>query len=113
MRVRRTGSSRLRLDGNRSLRQAENRASDHEPLDLARALVDLRDLRVAVVALDRIVLRVAVAPEHLNRLARLAARDCGSEQLRLRSLDRVRTAGLLESRGAPGERACGLDLRLH
>src|SRR3954471_3284496 len=105
MRVRRTGSSRLRLDGNRSLRQAENRASDHEPLDLARALVDLRDLRVAVVALDRKLLRVAVAAEHLDRLGSLAARHLGREQLRLRTLLGVPPALLLEPRCAVDEQA--------
>ena len=52
-------------------RQTENRACDHEALDLARALVDLGDLGVAVVALDRELLRVAVAAEDLDRLARL------------------------------------------
>src|SRR3954463_2066955 len=96
MRVRRTGSSRLGLDGKRSLRQAEDRASDHEALDLARALVDLRDLRVAVVALDRKLLRVAVAAEHLDRLGGLAARHLGREQLRLRPLLGVPPALLLE-----------------
>ena len=56
-------------------RLAEQRAGDHEPLDLARALVDLGDLGVAVVALGRELLRVAVAAEDLDRLAGLAARD--------------------------------------
>ena len=51
--------------------EAEHRAGDHEPLDLARALVDLRDLRVAVVALDRELLRVPVAAEDLDRLGGL------------------------------------------
>ena len=54
---------------------AEQRPRDHEPLDLARALVDLGDLRVAVVALGRELLRVAVAAEDLDRLAGLVARD--------------------------------------
>ena len=54
---------------------AEQRAGDHEPLDLARALVDLGDLGVAVVALGRELLGVAVAAEHLDRLAGPAARD--------------------------------------
>ena len=45
-------------------------ADRRAPLDLARALVDLGDLRVAVVALDRELLRVAVAAEDLDRLRR-------------------------------------------
>src|SRR5687767_8153895 len=92
---------------------AEQRAGDDEPLDLARALVDLGDLGVAVVALGGELLRVAVAAEDLDRLAGLAARDGAGEQLRLGALDGVRVAGLLQARGAPGQRAGGLDLRLH
>src|SRR5262245_6000930 len=67
----------------RALGQSENRARDHEPLDLARALVDLGDLGVAVVALDRELLRVAVAAEDLDRLGRLPARHLGGIELRL------------------------------
>src|SRR4051812_13124686 len=92
---------------------AEQRPGDHEALDLARALVDLGHLRVAVVALGREFLRVAVAAEHLDRLARPLARDAAREQLRLRALDRVRVARLLQARRAPDERAGGLDLGLH
>src|SRR5438045_3598800 len=88
MRVSRTGSSRLRpmslALGERALGEAEDRSGDHESLDLAGPLVDLRDLRVAVVALDRKLLRVAVAAEDLNRLSRLPPRDLGGEELRLR-----------------------------
>src|SRR4051812_35031837 len=60
---------------------AEQRPRDHEPLDLARALVDLGHLRVAVVALGRELLRVAVAAEDLDRLPRPLARDAAREQL--------------------------------
>src|ERR1700750_745730 len=79
-----------------------------EALDLRRALVDLGDLGVAVVALGRELLRVPVAAEDLDRLAGLAARDGGGEQLRLRALDAVRAAVLLQARRAPGQRAGGL-----
>src|SRR5215217_2713815 len=92
---------------------AEECPGDHEPLDLARALVDLRDLRVAVVALGRQLLRVAVAAEDLDRLAGLPARDGAREELRLRALDGVGMAGLLQARGPPRQRAGGLDLGLH
>src|SRR3954447_7434633 len=92
---------------------AKEGAGDHEPLDLARALVDLGDLGVAVVALGRELLRVAVAAEDLDRLARLAARDAAGEQLGLRALDGVRAAGVLQTRRAPDQRARRLDLRLH
>src|SRR5262245_10525928 len=62
--------------GERSLLlpQSEDGAGDDEPLDLARALVDLGDLRVALVPLDGELLRVAVPAEDLDRLAGLAAR---------------------------------------
>ena len=53
----------------------QQRAGDDQALDLARALVDLGDLGVAVVALGRELLRVAVAAEDLDRLAGPAPRD--------------------------------------
>ena len=56
---------RRRADGART-------CGHDEPLDLARALVDLGDLRVAVVALDGELLGVAVAAQDLNRLGGLA-----------------------------------------
>src|SRR3954447_8502780 len=92
---------------------AQEGAGDDEPLDLARALVDLGHLGVAVVALGRELLRVAVAAEDLDRLAGLAAGDGAREQLRLRALDAVRPSGLLEPRRAPDQRARRLDLGLH
>src|SRR3954465_16043314 len=113
MRVRRTGSSRLRLDGKSALAETEDRTCDHETLNLARALVDLRDLRIAVVALDRELLRVAVAAEDLDRLARLAAGDPGGEELRHRPRLGDRLALVLEARGAMDEKARRLDLRRH
>src|SRR5690348_1043769 len=96
MRVRRTGSS-----GARGLTlEVEDAAGDHEALDLARALVDLGDLRVAVVALERELLRVAVAAEDLDRLRRLAPRHLRRVELRLGSRLRVRLALLLQPRRA-------------
>ena len=50
-------------------------------LDLVRALVDLRDLGVAHVALDGVLADVAVAAEHLDRLDRDGHRGVGGEQL--------------------------------
>src|SRR5437868_9641415 len=110
MRVSRTGSSgflptRLPL-GERALGQPEDLARDHEPLDLARALVDLGDLRVAVVALDRELLRVAVAPEHLDRLGRLAPGHLRGEELGLRARLGVRAPFVLQPGGAIDEEAC-------
>src|SRR6478736_1413614 len=82
------GSGRYGLIG--AHRLAEQRAGDHEPLDLARSLVDLGDLRVAVVALDRELLRIPVAAEDLDRLAGLPPGRLRREELRLRALLRVR-----------------------
>src|SRR5436190_18982801 len=104
------GASTLRQ---RALRQPEDRTRDHESLDLARPLVDLRDLRVAVVPLDRELLGVAVAAEDLDRLGRLAPRDLGRVELRLRPLLRVRQALPAAPRRAVDEEARCVDLRRH
>src|SRR4051812_19129057 len=45
-----------------------HRPGDHEALDLVGALVDLGDLGVAHHALDRVLVHVPVAAEHLHRL---------------------------------------------
>src|SRR5690242_21825698 len=47
---------------------AEQRARNHDALNLVRALEDLGDLDVAHVALDRPVAHVARAAEHLYRV---------------------------------------------
>src|SRR6476469_1384141 len=75
---------RSSLRHQRAFRQAEDRARDDKALDLARPLVDLRDLRVAVVPLDRELLGVAVPAEDLDRFARLAACHLRGVELRLR-----------------------------
>jgi hypothetical protein len=46
--------------------EAEQLARDDDALDLVRALVDLHDLGVAHVALDRELPRVAVADEDVR-----------------------------------------------
>src|SRR4029077_13189174 len=89
--------------GERPLGEAEDRARDYEALDLARAFVDLGDLRIPVVALDRELLRVAVPAEDLDRLGRLPPGHLGGEQLRLRPRLGVRFAALLELGGPVDE----------
>src|SRR4051794_19886328 len=86
---------------------AQQGACDHEALDLARAFVDLGDLGVAVVALGREVLGVAVAAEDLDRLAGPMAGDAAGEELGLRALDRVRAPGVLRTGGSEHQRAGG------
>src|SRR6185436_14078333 len=49
-----------RFDLRRGHAAAEERRRDHDALDLGRALVELRHLRIAVVPLDRELLRVSV-----------------------------------------------------
>src|SRR5205085_7390242 len=60
-------------------------ARDHQSLDLVRALVDLRDLRVAHHPLDRVLADVAVAAEDLDRLGRDRHGRVRAEQLRHRA----------------------------
>src|SRR5262245_39746085 len=50
---------------------------DHDPLNLVRALVDLRDLGVAHEPLGRRVLRVAEAAEQLHAVGRDPHRGVG------------------------------------
>src|SRR5262249_28823808 len=97
----------------RLLAQAEDRAGDDEPLDLARPLVDLGDLCVAVVPLHRELLRVPVAAEDLDGLRGLAPRHLRRVQLRLGALLRVGPALLLQPGGAVDEQARGVDLGRH
>src|SRR5204862_2895647 len=93
-----------------------HRPRDHDALDLVGALVDLRDLRVAHHALDRVFLDVAVAAEDLDRVGRDLHRDVGAVELRhrgdLRQLLAVRA--LVDQLAALVEQpARGLALRLH
>src|SRR4051812_46969818 len=67
-------------------RRLAHGAGDHEALDLVGALVDLRDLRVAHHALDRVLVHVAVAAENLNGLDRHVHRRVRGEQLRHRGV---------------------------
>ena len=77
-------------------------ARDHEALDLVRALVDLRDLRVAHHALDRVLLDVPVAAEDLHGLGRHPHRGVGAEELRLRG--RLRQLGAVDALRRPSRR---------
>src|SRR5215210_2602995 len=91
-------------------------AGDHEPLDLVRALVDLRDLRVAHHALDRVFLHVAVAAEHLHRVGGDLHRDVGAVELRhRRDLRQLGAVGALVDQPAAlvEQSARGLAFRLH
>src|SRR5204862_345978 len=73
-------------------------ARDHELLDLRGALVDLRDLRVAEVTLDLVLLDDPVAAVHLDRVGRDPHGGLGREELGHRRCRRVRLARVLQRR---------------
>src|SRR5262249_52333182 len=108
-----TTSGRRTSGTSGGLVHAENLARDDDPLDLARPFVNLRDLRVTVVALDRELSRVAVAAEDLDRLAGLAARYLRGQELRLRARLRHTHALVLQRSGAVDEQPGGVDLGRH
>jgi hypothetical protein len=88
-------------------------ARDHEALDLARPLVDLHHARVAVEALDGVLLHVAVAAMDLDRLVRHPGRGLAGVELRHRRLARVGLAGVLEPCRALDQEPRALDAALH
>src|SRR5262245_10412819 len=86
----------------------EETPRDHQSLDLRRALVDLHHTRVAVVAFDRVLLHIAVAAVHLDRLVCDPRRGLGGVELgHARGADEV-LAGVLEPCGLLDEQPRGL-----
>src|ERR1043166_3757294 len=91
----------------------EQAACDHQALDLRRALVDLHDARVAVVAFDRVLLHVTVATMDLNGLVRHVGRGLGGVELGdAGGADEI-LPRVLEPRGALDEQARGRDAAIH
>src|SRR5258706_12101779 len=88
-------------------------AGDHHALDLARALVDLRDARIAVVALDRVVVKVSVAAVDLDRLGADPFRELRSIELRLRGFGKAGLAFAAHARRVQDEQPRGVDARVH
>src|SRR5436190_6737920 len=88
-------------------------ARDDEPLDLARPLVDLRDARVAVVSLDRIVAKVAIAAMDLDRLGTHPLGELRGVELGLRCFGEARLAGAAHARCVKDQQARGVDARMH
>src|SRR5690349_3321875 len=87
---------------------------DHKALNLRGALEDRVDLRVAVHALDRVLARVAVAAEDLDRALGAPDRDLAGLELAHRALGvGERAAGAAHPRRAPDEQAGRVDLHLH
>src|SRR5439155_27015457 len=75
--------------------RSEHLARDHELLDLRGALVDLRDLRVAEVTLDLVLLDEPVTAVHLDRAGRDLQGGLGREELGHRRRRRVRLSRVL------------------
>src|SRR5450631_4516613 len=88
-------------------------ASDEEPLDLARAFVDLRDARVAIVALDGIVVQVAVAAVDLDRPGAHPLGELRRIELRLRRFREARDALGAHASRMQDEKPRGVDARVH
>src|SRR5256885_9623576 len=85
--------------------------SDDELHDLAGPLIDLRDLRVAVMPLGGEIFQVSVAAEDLHAVATGLYRDVAREELRLgRGEDVILSRGL-HRRRAPREQTGRVDLR--
>src|SRR5437763_2130719 len=73
-------------------------SSDEEALDLARALVDLKDSGIPVEPLDRMILHVAISPEDLQSLRADTLAHLGSECLGHGGGGRIGYAGILAPR---------------
>src|SRR5262245_15457524 len=67
----------------------EELPSDHDTLDLARSLVDLKHLRVPHQLLDRVLAYIAVPSEHLHRVDRRLHRAVGAVGLGEARDDRI------------------------
>src|SRR3954453_13593523 len=87
-------------------------ADDH-PLDLARPLADEQQRRVAVYALDLVLLRVPVAAVDAQRLLGAEAAGLRGEQLGHARLEVRSLAGVLQPRGLQRQHAGRLELRGH
>src|SRR5436190_10809893 len=86
---------------------------DHHLLDLGGPLADQKQRRVAVDALDLVLLRVAVAAVDAKRLLGVGARGLGGKQLRHPRLEVGALARVLQSRRLHRQEPRGLDARAH
>src|ERR1700694_1413105 len=93
---------------------AHDGARDDEPLDLRRAFPDLVDLRVPEPLLDRVLLDVAVAAEHLDGVGRHLHGNVRREALGHRAFRALERPALRRHpSGTPDEQARGVDLHRH
>src|SRR5581483_2675817 len=93
---------------------ARDRAGDHQALDLGGALEDRVDLGVAVHPLHRVLARVAVAAEDLDRALRRPHGDLPGLELGYRTLGGLEVlAGPPHPRRSPDQETGGIDLHPH
>ena len=96
-------------DASRHVSRRQQLARDHEPLDLARALADGRELDVAEELLRRVVLDEPVAAVNLHAVLGGAHRDLAGEQLGHRRLERHAPALILQPGRAIGQQPRRFD----
>src|SRR6185312_17237084 len=89
------------LPSPRRSRSPEDLPADHEPLDVARAFVDLADAHVAVNALDRKIGDVAIAAVNLKRIGTHALGHLGCEELRHRRFLETGLTRIAQGRRVP------------
>src|SRR6478752_7090268 len=87
--------------------------ADHHALDLRGPLADQQQRRVAVEALDLVLLRVAVAAVDAEAVLDALLAGLGGEQLRHPRLQVGALAGVLQPRRFAGEEPRRLDLGRH
>src|SRR5438876_7592857 len=89
------------------------RAADDQPLDVARAFVDLADANVAIDALDREVGDVTVAAVNLDRSRAHALGHLGGEELGHRGFLEAWLSRVAQARRVPHHLPRDLDLGGH
>src|ERR1700684_2599186 len=103
----------VRRRGVSNLMTLQQLSADHHPLDLRRSLADQQQRRVAVDALDLVLLRVTVAAMDPQAFLGAEATGLGGEQLRHPRLQVGALAGVLHRRRAAHEQPRRVDLRRH
>src|SRR5690606_24262209 len=97
----------------RLLSGAGQSAADHQPLDVAGALVNLADPDIAIDALDRKVGEITVAAMNLDGVRAYAFGHFRRKQFGHAGLFQTGTAGILQSRGVQHHLPAGLDAGSH
>src|SRR5260221_968439 len=101
------------VEANLNLVPLQELLADHHALDLRGSLADQEQRRVAVKALDLVLLRVAVAAVNAKALLDALLAGLRGEQLRHPSLEIGALAGVLHPRRFAGDETGRLDLGRH